>query len=117
MFRLTCSQRLVPGVRLGVMTGHLEVRRAGGFIGRAVSGQVPLDPALAAGDARVAEVQSLVAKVDLSPVAVGRRYPDMFTFTFTLHDSGGDAEPVTLTEAQLTPDLHRLVELVLAVQV
>lgn len=99
------------------MTGHVEVRRAGGFIGRAVSGQVPLDPALAAGDARVAEVQALVARVDLSPVALGRLYPDMFTFTFTLCGSGGGAEPLTLTEKQMTPDLTRLAELVLAAEV
>ncbi|MDT0200837.1 protealysin inhibitor emfourin [Nocardioides sp. AE5] len=99
--------------------GYVEVRRTGGITGRAVSGRVDLDPAAGRADARVAEVQALVARVRpgrgllarLLAVRTpsGRPHPDRFGYTITV----AGADPVVLAESQVHGDVRRLVELVL----
>ena len=84
----------------------VAVRRSGGFIGTTVTGEVDLDRP---DDARVGELRSLVDRIDLTTVAGGRPYPDMYSYEFDLHGSH-----VTVPEHELTPELRRLAELVLA---
>ena len=84
----------------------VAVRRSGGFIGSTVIGEVDLDRP---DDDRVGELRSLVDRIDLTNVAGGRPYPDMYSYEFDLRGSH-----VTVPEHELTPELRRLAELVLA---
>ena len=86
----------------------VAVRRSGGFIGATVSGQVDLDEP---DDDRVGEVRSLVDRIDLTTVARGRPYPDMYSYDFDLRGSRA-----IVPENELTPELRRLADLVLADQ-
>ncbi|WP_206065112.1 protealysin inhibitor emfourin [Nocardioides sp. JQ2195] len=90
----------VPGGRAAVV----EVRRTGGFTGRAVSGRCDLSGQ----GAHVDEVRSLLDRVDLRATKPGRGYPDMYSYVIRV----GDTE-VTLAEPQMTDDLRRLATLVL----
>ena len=83
---------------------RLEVRRTGGFAGIAVSGEVDLQR-----DARAAEVRELLDRIDLAAAAsAGEPQPDRFVYALRV---GG--EEVVVQEQALTPELSRLVSLVL----
>jgi thermolysin metallopeptidase-like protein/emfourin len=85
-------------------TRRVSVRRTGGFAGLRTAGELDLD----GDDPRAAEVADLVGRVDLRTVPGGRPQPDRYVYDF---DLCGDC--ATLPEQHLTPELRRLVELVL----
>jgi hypothetical protein len=83
---------------------RVVVSRSGGFLGRTVAGRLDLER----GDARAAEVATLVERVDLRRVGGGPPKPDMFVYDFDLCGDRG-----TVPEQHLTADLRRIAELVL----
>jgi hypothetical protein len=91
-------------VPTAVATRRVAVRRTGGFAGLRSSGELDLD----GDDPRAAEVASLVDRVDLRGVAGGQPTPDRYVYDL---DLCGDR--ATVPEQHLTPDLRRLVDLVL----
>lgn len=82
----------------------MSVRRTGGFAGLRAAGELDLD----GDDPRAAEVADLVDRVDLGVVAPGDPQPDRYVYSFDLCGSCA-----TVPEQHLTPDLARLVELLL----
>lgn len=89
-----------------VPAGRVQVRRSGGFLGRTESADLDLD----GDDPRIAEVQQLVAGVDLSLfTSPPPPSPDRFVYTIELPG----AAPVTVPEQQLTPELRQIVQTVL----
>ena len=91
-----------PGGRAGAR--RVSVRRTGGFAGLRVAGELDLD----SDDPRAPEVAALVDRVDLATVAGGQPQPDRYVYSLDLCGSCAD-----VPEQHLTPDLARLVELVL----
>jgi hypothetical protein len=90
---------------VGVRTAQgIRVRRTGGFAGRPVEAAVDLD----SDDARAGELRDLVGRVGQPPPKGSKPYPDGFTYEFDL-----DGETRRVFERDLTPDLRRIVELVL----
>ena len=87
-------------------TGVVRVRRTGGFVG--VPAEADVD--LASDDPRVPELRGLAARVDVTAVAAHQPAPQPDRFVYDL-DVCGDCAQVG--EQALTPDLARLVELVL----
>ncbi|ABL83553.1 MULTISPECIES: protealysin inhibitor emfourin [unclassified Nocardioides] len=83
---------------------RVSVRRTGGFAGLRAAGELDLD----GDDPRAAEVADLVDRVDLGVVAPGDPQPDRYVYSFDLCGSCA-----TVPEQHLTPDLARLVELLL----
>ncbi|MBI2245840.1 MAG: M4 family metallopeptidase [Nocardioides sp.] len=83
---------------------RVSVRRTGGFAGLRAAGELDLD----GDDPRAAEVADLVDRVDLGVVAAGDPQPDRYVYSFDLCGSCA-----TVPEQHLTPDLARLVELLL----
>ena len=81
----------------------VAVTRSGGFAGLEVSGQLVLGE-----DARSAEVESLLGRIDLLTVAESPPLPDRFVYDFRL-----PAGRRRVGEGDLTPELHRLAGLVL----
>ena len=97
---------------VGVRPGPgVRVRRSGGFIGRAVESQVDLDELAEREDERARELRDLVGRVGSgagTPVQQTRPYPDGFTYEFDV-----DGSTSRVFEADLTPDLRRIADLVL----
>ncbi len=92
---------------VGVTPGgsrRVSVRRTGGFAGLRASGELDLD----GDDPRVPEVAGLVDRVDLGAVPAGDPHPDRYVYALDL--CGACA---TVPEQHLTPELRRLVDLVL----
>ena len=92
----------------GSGAGTVLVRRTGGFGGIARSSEVLLGD-----DPRTPEIESLLAHIDLRAVAsdappASARQPDRFVYAFHV---GG--EEVVIPEQSLTPELARLVTLIL----
>ncbi|MET1005352.1 MAG: protealysin inhibitor emfourin [Propionibacteriaceae bacterium] len=81
----------------------VAVRRSGGFAGIVRAGQLDLDA-----DPEGAEVRSLLTQVDLRTLTASSPAPDRFVYTVEYgHESA------TLGEQDLTPELHRVVQIVL----
>jgi hypothetical protein len=83
--------------------GIVSVRRSGGFAGRVTDGQLDL-----ATDPAGAEAAALLRRIDLSRVPKTAPQPDRFVYAIRI----GDHE-LRVHEQDLTPELRRLVELVL----
>ncbi|HEY0951985.1 protealysin inhibitor emfourin, partial [Nocardioides sp.] len=83
---------------------RVSVRRAGGFAGLRAAGEIDLD----AEDPRTAEVASLVDRIDLGVVSADDPKPDRYIYSFDLCGSCA-----AVPEQHLTPELARLVELLL----
>jgi len=92
------------GAPAGAGSRRVTVRRTGGFAGLRASGSLDLG----GDDPRAPEVASLVDRVDLAAVGSGPPHPDRYVYSFDLCGSCAD-----VPEQHLTPDLARLVELVL----
>ena len=88
--------------------GRVVVRRSGGIVGQVVEGAV--DPE--ADDDLAREVRDLLDRVDLAAAASSGNHPDRFTYQVRVGDDD-TAQQVDVPEAALTPDLRRLVALVL----
>ena len=82
----------------------VAVRRSGGFTGQVRSAEIELEQ----DDARAAEVRRLLRRVDLQQVSPREAAPDRFVYTVEVGDRS-----ITLGERDLTPDLQRVVQLVL----
>ena len=97
---------------VGVRPGPgVRVRRSGGFVGRSVESEVDLDDLAEQQDERAGELRDLVGRVGLADAPTQpptRAYPDGFTYEFVV---AGRTSRVF--EADLTPDLQRLADLVL----
>ncbi|WP_395690835.1 protealysin inhibitor emfourin [Nocardioides sp.] len=90
---------------VGVATGRrVAVRRSGGFAGLRTGAELDLD----GDDPRAAEAAWLVGRVDLAAVPADDPHPDRYVYDLDL--CGARAR---VPEQHLTPDLARLVELVL----
>ncbi|WP_125772988.1 M4 family metallopeptidase [Antribacter gilvus] len=89
--------------------GAVVVRRSGGITGITLEGVLYLDDD---GDPRTPEVRVLVHRINFRAVAhdLGGEpsHPDAFLYTFLC-----DGERADVPEQHVTPDLHRLAELVL----
>lgn len=86
------------------MSRLVRVERTGGFAGLRAYGEVDLDGA----DPRVPELAALVGRADLAGLPAGDPQPDRYVYDLDL--CGARAR---VAEQDLTPDLARLVELVL----
>ena len=97
------------GVRPGA---EVRVRRTGGLMGRAVECELDLDALEESSDARAGELRDLVRRIcadgQAASGAASRPYPDGFTYDFDL-----DGDKRHVFEADLTPDLARVADLVL----
>ena len=82
----------------------VAVRRSGGFTGQTRSAEIELGQ----DDERAAEVRRLLRRVDLQQVSSSADAPDRFVYTVEVGDRS-----ITLGERDLTPDLQRVVQLVL----
>jgi hypothetical protein len=82
---------------------QVTVRRSGGFAGRVVTASV--DPATHPDGSEISE---LAARVDLAEMPATAPQPDRYNYTISI----GDHE-LTVHEQDLSPDLARLVALVL----
>lgn len=82
----------------------VTVRRTGGFAG--ISREATLD--LDSDDPRVPEARQLLDRVDLAAVRAAAPEPDRFVYTIVC-----PTQSATVQEPDLTPELARLVELVL----
>jgi hypothetical protein len=81
----------------------VAVRRTGGFAGTVRSAELDLDA-----DPLGPEVRHLLTSVDLGQIVAGHGIPDGFVYTVEYGDWH-----LTLPERDLTPELHRVVQLVL----
>jgi emfourin len=87
----------------GRARGIVSVRRSGGFAGLVTENAIDL-----ATDPAGAEVAALVRRIDLGRVPKSAPQPDRFIYTVRI----GDRER-QIHEQDLTPELRRLVDLVL----
>ena len=81
----------------------VAVRRSGGFTGQVRSAQIELGT-----DPQGEEVRRLLRRVDLQQVTTGESVPDRFVYTVEIGE-----QSVTVGERDLTPDLQRVVQIVL----
>ena len=81
----------------------VAVRRSGGFTGQVRSAQIELDA-----DPQGEEVRRLLRRVDLQQVTTSESLPDRFVYTVEIGE-----QSVTVGERDLTPDLQRVVQIVL----
>jgi hypothetical protein len=81
----------------------VAVRRSGGFTGQVRSAQIELDA-----DPQGEEVRRLLRRVDLQQVTTSESLPDRFVYTVEIGE-----QSVTVGERDLTPDLRRVVQIVL----
>lgn len=86
-------------------TGVVRVRRTGGFAGLRVDGEIDL-----ATSPKGSEVARLLARTPLAAVSASSPQPDRFVY----HVRVGDDE-VSIAEQDLTPDLSRIIDLVLGI--
>ncbi len=83
----------------------LVVRRSGGLLGQTIEGRCDLR-----GDDPVAlEARDLLSRVDLAATSGHDPLPDMYVYTFEVPGRA----PVRVPQQHLTPELQRLVEIVL----
>jgi hypothetical protein len=82
----------------------VAVRRSGGFAGVVRSGELDLDA-----DPEGPEVRLLLSRLQVQPIQVGPPEPDRFTYTVRY----GDWQ-LSVPEPDLTPDLRRVVSIVLS---
>jgi len=82
---------------------RVAVRRSGGFANVVRAGELDLDS-----DPHGPEVRELLTRLDLQSLATSTAGPDRFVYTL---EFGPDR--VTVLERDLTPELHRVVQLVL----
>jgi Thermolysin metallopeptidase, alpha-helical domain len=106
---LTAAPSPAPSPTLGSVpsspAGELVVRRSGGFVGQSVEGRCDLSR----DDPRSREARDLLDRVGPATVSGGDAMPDMYVYTFEV---SGQA-PVRVSQQHLTPELERLVEIVL----
>ena len=81
----------------------VAVRRSGGFTGQVRSAELELGE-----DPQATEVRQLLRRVDLQNVTTSSTVPDRFVYTVEVGEHS-----VTLGEGDLTPDLQRVVQIVL----
>jgi hypothetical protein len=81
----------------------VAVRRSGGFTGQVRSAEIELGD-----DERAQEVRQLLRRVDLQQITTSGPAPDRFVYTVEV-----DHQSVTLGERDLSPDLQRVVQIVL----
>ncbi len=81
----------------------VAVRRSGGFTGQVRSAQIELGT-----DPQGEEVRRLLRRVDLQQVTTSDSLPDRFVYTVEIGE-----QSVTVGERDLTPDLQRVVQIVL----
>ena len=81
----------------------VAVRRSGGFTGQVRRGELELGD-----DEQAAEVRRLLGRVDLQQITNGEPAVDRFVYTLDVGD-----QSVTVGERDLTPDLQRVVQIVL----
>ena len=81
----------------------VAVRRSGGFTGQVRSAQLELGT-----DPQGEEVRRLLRRVDLQQVTTSESVPDRFVYTVEIGE-----QSVTVGEGDLTPDLQRVVQIVL----
>ena len=81
----------------------VAVRRSGGFAGQVRSAQIELGT-----DPQGEEVRRLLRRVDLQQVTTSESLPDRFVYTVEIGE-----QSVTVGERDLTPDLQRVVQIVL----
>ena len=81
----------------------VAVRRSGGFTGQVRSAQIELGT-----DPQGEEVRRLLRRVDLQQVTTSESMPDRFVYTVEIGE-----QSVTVGEHDLTPDLQRVVQIVL----
>ena len=82
----------------------VAVRRSGGFAGMVRSGELDLDA-----DPEGPEVRLLLSRLQVEPIAVGSPTPDRFTYTLRY----GEWQ-LSVPEPDLTPELRRVVSIVLS---
>jgi hypothetical protein len=82
----------------------VAVRRSGGFAGMARSAELDLDA-----DPEGPEVRMLLSRLRVQPIEVGPPMPDRFTYTLRY----GEWQ-LTVPEPDLTPELRRVVTIVLS---
>ncbi|HET6652519.1 MAG TPA: protealysin inhibitor emfourin [Nocardioides sp.] len=88
----------------GSGTGELVVvTRSGGIVGRVQQAEVRLGD-----DPRTADLERLLARIDLTSLTASRPQPDRYVYTFEVGD-----RQVVLGEQDLTPDLAELAHLLL----
>ncbi len=83
--------------------GLVVVTRSGGFVGRVQQAEARLGE-----DPRTADLERLLARVDLAAVAPSRPQPDRYVYTFEV-----SGQQVVLGEQDLTPELAELARLLL----
>jgi hypothetical protein len=91
-----------PGTGTGA-GGVVVVTRSGGIVGRVQQAEVRLGE-----DARSADVERLLSRIDLTSMTASRPQPDRYVYTFEFGD-----RQVVLGEQDLTPDLAELAHLLL----
>jgi len=84
--------------------GRVKVRRTGGFAAIPAESEVELT----GDDDTVSELRDLVGRVDLAQVASSGAAPDRFVYEVDI-----DGDTTSITEPDLTPELRRIVQIVL----
>jgi len=92
-----------PAPEVPVEPQKVAVRRSGGFTGQVRSATIELDA-----DPQGEEVRRLLRHVDLQQVTTSESLPDRFVYTVEIGE-----QSVTVGERDLTPDLQRVVQIVL----
>lgn len=116
---VTAATRLYPGtavpdqvraawVTVGVLSGTnppqaVMVRRSGGFTGQIRQARIELGE-----DSRGEEIRGLLGQLDLSQMAASEPMADRYVYTVEVDD-----QTIILGEQDLSPDLRRLVRIVL----
>ena len=83
--------------------GQVAVRRSGGFAGGVRAGRLDLDS-----DPYGPEVRDLLSNTDIRSLIVSPPAPDRYVYTLEFGESR-----FTVPEQDLTPELHRVVQIVL----
>lgn len=85
------------------LAGRVAVRRSGGYAGVLRTGELDLDD-----EPRAREVRSLLTGIDLQALSSTPPAPDRFSYTVEY-----GPHTVQVAEPDLTPELHRVVQIVL----
>ncbi|MEO9324267.1 protealysin inhibitor emfourin [Nocardioides sp. C4-1] len=93
-----------PPAPVDLPAARVRVRRSGGFVGQTVEAEVDLE----ADDDRAPELRTLLGRVGALPDGHAAPRPDGFRY-----DVEVDGRTVHLCEADLSPDLRRIVDVVL----
>ena len=92
-----------PGAPAPTAPQTVAVRRSGGFTGQVRSAELELGE-----DPQAVEVRRLLRRVDLQSVTTSGEAPDRFVYTVAVGE-----QTITVGERDLTPDLQRVVQIVL----